>query len=743
MNAHIIKVTLEHCSPPVWRRIAIPENLSFYDLHLIIQIAFGWEEMHLHEFELSNSRQYIVEDSTPEQSGLAESQTLLDSYLLTENYIRYTYDFGDNWSHKIVYEKDDPNYPYHYPQIQKAKGDNFAEDCGGVFSHTNNRISFDIDEANMRLQTESKYFLSLTHSTDTITPADRKPLTTLNNTLNSESDTITLNQLASSFLSLLKKRQKTTKTKLNKKLDKLEEFMSDYELDVSLAKTNGKPCSYALQKKTSNNTTFDFFSQIDGKHLSDYIHYLQLGTAPHRLTDRARMVSDFLLASPEYYLYILDSDILSFMRRLLNMPDGEITEPLSYLGLSCMVSLGLADVNFCNQKSQTIATLHIASDAASIIAQLTDEVCTRTYNYLETNLAQLKSYLNVYGFIELDRLYDMYSTQLNTSMPKEEFYRFCYWHLRMCNYVVTFSNATQTISYIGITNLDYHSIMHEREQYSELNYYPLTPKELNVFSKDINIIYPEWNSLLELHQECCDYSDDELWDIFQQLYTDTLNGFTPSDFMELQIGECNFCSLATVWPYFVNVCLHTKLPSLKGYSRAEYAKLKNCSPLEVLMPDTSDKTDTIKDTTEPWNMPIVIQEKLLNILKLEKPLLILRELELLLRETHSNNDYIKYYIIHHAMLSNKMTKASRCCNELLLKYPDNPELQDYATVLNHTSTHAVTSYDIGSTFNLDDMYDFQSGDITQMPFTRTEKKIGRNDPCPCGSGKKYKKCCGK
>lgn len=25
----------------------------------------------------------------------------------------------------------------------------------------------------------------------------------------------------------------------------------------------------------------------------------------------------------------------------------------------------------------------------------------------------------------------------------------------------------------------------------------------------------------------------------------------------------------------------------------------------------------------------------------------------------------------------------------------------------------------------------------------TRTKIGRNDPCPCGSGKKYKKCCGK
>lgn len=25
---------------------------------------------------------------------------------------------------------------------------------------------------------------------------------------------------------------------------------------------------------------------------------------------------------------------------------------------------------------------------------------------------------------------------------------------------------------------------------------------------------------------------------------------------------------------------------------------------------------------------------------------------------------------------------------------------------------------------------------------RSEPKIGRNDPCPCGSGRKYKKCCG-
>ncbi len=30
----------------------------------------------------------------------------------------------------------------------------------------------------------------------------------------------------------------------------------------------------------------------------------------------------------------------------------------------------------------------------------------------------------------------------------------------------------------------------------------------------------------------------------------------------------------------------------------------------------------------------------------------------------------------------------------------------------------------------------------KAPIVRTEPKIGRNDPCTCGSGKKYKKCCG-
>ncbi len=39
---------------------------------------------------------------------------------------------------------------------------------------------------------------------------------------------------------------------------------------------------------------------------------------------------------------------------------------------------------------------------------------------------------------------------------------------------------------------------------------------------------------------------------------------------------------------------------------------------------------------------------------------------------------------------------------------------------------------------------FNDGELVKaQPITREAPKVGRNDPCPCGSGKKFKKCCGK
>ena len=41
------------------------------------------------------------------------------------------------------------------------------------------------------------------------------------------------------------------------------------------------------------------------------------------------------------------------------------------------------------------------------------------------------------------------------------------------------------------------------------------------------------------------------------------------------------------------------------------------------------------------------------------------------------------------------------------------------------------------------MAEEQDAAAEQQPFTRDQPKVGRNDPCPCGSGKKYKQCHGR
>ncbi len=46
------KITLQDVKPAVWRRIQTPAGYSFWDLHVAIQDAMGWKDMHLHEFQI-------------------------------------------------------------------------------------------------------------------------------------------------------------------------------------------------------------------------------------------------------------------------------------------------------------------------------------------------------------------------------------------------------------------------------------------------------------------------------------------------------------------------------------------------------------------------------------------------------------------------------------------------------------------------------------------------------------------
>ncbi|MCP4599354.1 MAG: YchJ family protein [Proteobacteria bacterium] len=53
-------------------------------------------------------------------------------------------------------------------------------------------------------------------------------------------------------------------------------------------------------------------------------------------------------------------------------------------------------------------------------------------------------------------------------------------------------------------------------------------------------------------------------------------------------------------------------------------------------------------------------------------------------------------------------------------------------------------HEIAEFSRVDNKWYFVDGKIVgNEPYIRPEPKVGRNEPCPCGSGKKYKKCCGR
>jgi Plasmid pRiA4b ORF-3-like protein len=47
-----LKVSLNRIKPPIWRRLLVPTGMSLGHLHLTLQSAMGWEDCHLHAFDI-------------------------------------------------------------------------------------------------------------------------------------------------------------------------------------------------------------------------------------------------------------------------------------------------------------------------------------------------------------------------------------------------------------------------------------------------------------------------------------------------------------------------------------------------------------------------------------------------------------------------------------------------------------------------------------------------------------------
>ena len=136
------KVTLLGIKPPIWRRIVVLSDATFWDLHVAIQDAMGWQDLHLHEFNVPapllrcNYTIGIPDDEIgPVQDPVFPGWLIpvAQFFNLINRRAIYEYDFGDGWEHEVRLEKILPrDKNVQYPVCTGGRRACPPEDCGGI-----------------------------------------------------------------------------------------------------------------------------------------------------------------------------------------------------------------------------------------------------------------------------------------------------------------------------------------------------------------------------------------------------------------------------------------------------------------------------------------------------------------------------------------------------------------------------------------------------------------------------------
>jgi len=137
-------IALAETDPLVWRRLQVPAAYTFWDLHVAIQDAMGWQDYHLHEFQVVHpGRKRLDRIGIPGDEFLDERPCKagwtvpMSAYFdRGEQPALYLYDFGDGWRHLVMHEgisSVDPKGTY--PRCIGGARACPPEDCGGVHGY--------------------------------------------------------------------------------------------------------------------------------------------------------------------------------------------------------------------------------------------------------------------------------------------------------------------------------------------------------------------------------------------------------------------------------------------------------------------------------------------------------------------------------------------------------------------------------------------------------------------------------
>jgi hypothetical protein len=132
-----MRISLMRHVPTIWRRLLVPGEIELSKVHRIFQAAMGWDDHHMHRFEIGD-HSYVGLDDELDDDELDDDEIEEDSVLLSEVVeqpmrFAYCYDFGDDWRHEVVVESIEvvPSVLKYAACIDGQRACP-PEDCGGV-----------------------------------------------------------------------------------------------------------------------------------------------------------------------------------------------------------------------------------------------------------------------------------------------------------------------------------------------------------------------------------------------------------------------------------------------------------------------------------------------------------------------------------------------------------------------------------------------------------------------------------
>ncbi len=95
------KVSLRAITPLIWRRLRVTSDTTIAQLYAVLQIAMGWEDLHLHQFRMHGKAYDIYRDGGMSFADDPHQVILADFRLRKSERFVYDYDMGDFWPHLV------------------------------------------------------------------------------------------------------------------------------------------------------------------------------------------------------------------------------------------------------------------------------------------------------------------------------------------------------------------------------------------------------------------------------------------------------------------------------------------------------------------------------------------------------------------------------------------------------------------------------------------------------------------